>query len=68
MDSGINDWQRSAIGHVKAHGRIANREYCELNKVGQATAYRDLRDMVKNYVKEGQWKDNLLYSGLKMKR
>lgn len=46
MDSGINDWQRSAIGHVKAHGRIANREYCELNKVGQATAYRDLRDMV----------------------
>jgi ATP-dependent DNA helicase RecG len=46
MNLDINNRQRDAIRYVKARGRITNREYCKLNNVGQATAYRDIQDMI----------------------
>ncbi|MBM4045188.1 MAG: transcriptional regulator [Planctomycetes bacterium] len=43
---GLNDRQVKAVLHVKAKGRIANREYQQLNSVAKPSATRDLTDLV----------------------
>jgi ATP-dependent DNA helicase RecG len=35
-----------AVMHLKAHGRITNREYCDLTDAIYRTASRDLEDLV----------------------
>jgi ATP-dependent DNA helicase RecG len=43
---GLGERQIKALMHVKVHGRITNREYCDLTKMVYRTASRDLQDLV----------------------
>jgi predicted HTH transcriptional regulator len=43
---GLGERQKKAIMHVKVHGRITNREYCDLTETIYRTASRDLEDLV----------------------
>ena len=47
---GLNQRQRKALGYIKEHGKITNREYQALNSITKATATRDLRNLVKENV------------------
>ncbi len=43
----LNERQRRAIAHVKAHARITNSEYQRLTETTRKTASRDLDDLVR---------------------
>ena len=43
---GLNDRQIKAVEFVKAHGRISNKDYQELNNISKKTASRDLSELV----------------------
>jgi len=47
---GLNERQIKAVMYVKEKGRITNREYRELNKVSNKTAYLELEDLVKRKI------------------
>ena len=47
---GLNGKQIKAVMYVKERGRITNREYRELNKVSNKTAYLDLEDLEKRKI------------------
>jgi len=47
---GLNERQIKAVMYVKEKGRITNREYRELNKVCNKTAYLELEDLVKRKI------------------
>jgi len=47
---GLNERQIKAVMYVKEKGRITNREYRELNKVSNKTAYLELEDLVKREI------------------
>ncbi|NQE44523.1 hypothetical protein C5S31_00695 [ANME-1 cluster archaeon GoMg2] len=59
---GLNERQIKAVMYVKERGRITNREYQEINKVSNKTAYLDLNDLcTKNIlISEGKGK-NIIY-------
>ncbi len=54
----LNARQKKAIELIKQKGRIASREYCEINAVVKDTANRDIQEMVKKglLTKEGTGK------------
>ncbi len=43
---GLGERQIKAVMHVKVHGRITNRDYCDLTETIYRTASRDLQDLV----------------------
>ena len=43
---GLGERQMKAVMHVKVHGRITNRDYCDLTETIYRTASRDLQDLV----------------------
>jgi ATP-dependent DNA helicase RecG len=43
---GLNERQIKAVEFVKAHGRISNKDYQELNNISKKTASRDLSELV----------------------
>ena len=47
---GLNERQIKAVMYVKEKGKITNREYRELNKVSNKTAYLELEDLVKREI------------------
>ena len=47
---GLNERQIKAVMYVKERGRITNREYRELNKVSNKTAYLELEDLVRKEI------------------
>ena len=47
---GLNERQIRAVMYVKERGKITNREYREINKVSNKTAYLELMDLVKKDV------------------
>ena len=47
---GLNERQIKAVMYVKERGKITNREYRELNKVSNKTAYLELEDLVKRKI------------------
>ena len=47
---GLNERQIKAVMYVKEKGRITNREYRELNKVSNKTAYLELEDLVRKEI------------------
>jgi len=47
---GLNERQIRAVMYVKERGKITNREYREINKVSNKTAYLELIDLVKKDV------------------
>jgi len=47
---GLNERQIKALMYVKERGKITNREYRELNKVSNKTAYLELEDLVKREI------------------
>ncbi|NJE12844.1 helix-turn-helix domain-containing protein [Thermococcus sp. LS2] len=49
---GLNDRQIKAVLYVKEKGRITNKEYQELFGVSEATATRDLKELVKRGIFE----------------
>ncbi len=54
----LNERQKKAIEFIQHKGRIASREYCEINAVVKDTAHRDIQEMVKKglLTKEGTGK------------
>jgi tetratricopeptide (TPR) repeat protein len=42
----MNERQAAALAFVREHGRVTNRDYCELTNCAQVTAARDLKDLV----------------------
>jgi len=48
----LNERQIKAVLYVKERGRIGNKEYQELFGVSEATATRDLKELVKRGVFE----------------
>lgn len=47
---GLNERQLKAVKYVKEKGRITNKEYQEINKVSNKTAYLDLSDIVQRNI------------------
>jgi len=43
---GLGERQMKAVMHVKVHGRITNRDYCDLTETIYRTSSRDLQDLV----------------------
>lgn len=51
--AGLNERQRKAIGYLKEHKKITNKEYCELFEIVKDTANRDLNDLLnKNLIEK----------------
>jgi len=42
----LNERQKRAVAYAREHGKITNREYRELNRVGRDTAHRELLVLV----------------------
>nr|WP_206204338.1 DeoR family transcriptional regulator [Thermococcus sp. LS1] len=49
---GLNDRQIRAVLYVKEKGKIGNKEYQKLFGVSEATATRDLKELVKRRIFE----------------
>jgi len=47
---GLNDRQVKAVLYVKEKGKIANKEYQEINECSRATASRDLTELVQKNI------------------
>lgn len=47
---GLNERQLKAVKYVKEKGRITNKEYQEINKVSNKTAYLDLSEIVQKNI------------------
>lgn len=43
---GLNERQRRAVAYVREHGKITNREYCQLTGVSNVTAHYDCRKLI----------------------
>ena len=41
----LNERQKNALFHVEKNGKIATREYVEINRVSRQTAHAELRDL-----------------------
>lgn len=50
LPEGLNERQIKALEYMKKKGRITNREYSEINKVGKVYALKELSDLVSKRV------------------
>ncbi|MCA9981279.1 MAG: hypothetical protein KDD89_10605, partial [Anaerolineales bacterium] len=48
--SDLNERQEAALVYVREHGRVTNRDYCDLTDCASVTAARDLKEMVEKGV------------------
>ena len=45
MPSQLNERQRNALFYVQSNGKIATKDYIDLNRVSRGTAYAELKDL-----------------------
>lgn len=50
LQSDLNERQEAALAFVREHGRVTNRDYCDLTDCAPVTAARDLKEMVEQGV------------------
>lgn len=50
LPEGLNERQKKAVDYIKEKGRITNREYSEINKIGRVYAFKELSDLVSKKV------------------
>jgi ATP-dependent DNA helicase RecG len=65
---GLNDRQKRAITHLKEHGKIDRKTYCDICGVGKTVAHEELADMVNKELINRVGKGRGVYYILRMKR
>jgi ATP-dependent DNA helicase RecG len=62
--SKLNERQRKAIEYIKKHGKITNREYRKINKIGQVMAAKELNQLVSKKIIKKRGKGRSVYYAL----